>query len=208
MKVKKHTIELHQGDIPKGLDFGTSIAVDTETLGLNPARDRLCLLQLTSGDLICHLVRFTGASYDAPNLKAVLADDRVIKLFHYARFDLAVIERYLGIVCKPVYCTKVASKLTRTYTDRHGLRDLCRELLGVELDKNQQSSDWGAENLTAAQKKYAAADVMYLHALREKLDRMLEREARTGLADACFRFLPTRARLDAGGWTDPDVFSH
>ena len=208
MKTQKHTIELHRGDLPKGLDFGASIAVDTETLGLNPARDRLCLLQLTSGDRICHLVQFARATYDAPNLKAVLADERITKIFHYARFDLAVIERYLGIACKPVYCTKVASKLTRTYTDRHGLRDLCREILGIEMDKNQQSSDWGAENLTAAQKKYAAADVIYLHALREKLDYMLARELRTELADACFQFLPTRTRLDAGGWSDPDVFSH
>ena len=208
MKAKKHTIELHRGDLPKGLDYGTSIAVDTETLGLNPARDRLCLLQLTSGNGICHLVQFTGTTYDAPNLKAVLADERVTKIFHYARFDFAVIERYLGIASTPVYCTKIASKLTRTYTDRHGLRDLCREFLGVDLDKNQQTSDWGAENLTAAQKKYAAADVIYLHALREKLDYMLEREARTGLAAACFQFLPTRARLDAGGWSDSDVFSH
>ena len=208
MKAKKHTIELHRGDLPKGLDFGTSIAVDTETLGLNPTRDRLCLLQLTSGNGICHLVQFTGQAYDAPNLKAVLANERLTKIFHYARFDLAVIERYLGIACTPVYCTKIASKLTRTYTDRHGLRDLCRELLGVDMDKNQQSSDWGAENLTAAQKKYAAADVIHLHALRGKLHHMLEREARTGLADACFQFLPTRARLDAGGWSDPDVFSH
>ena len=208
MKAKKHTIELHRGDLPKGLDFGTSIAVDTETLGLNPARDRLCLLQLTSGNGICHLVQFTGHAYDAPHLKAVLSDELLTKIFHYARFDLAVIERYLGITCTPVYCTKIASKLTRTYTDRHGLRDLCRELLGVDMDKNQQSSDWGADNLTAAQKKYAAADVIHLHALRDKLDYMLEREARIGLADACFGFLPTRARLDAGGWSDPDVFSH
>ena len=208
MKAKKHTIELHRGDLPKGLDFGTSIAVDTETLGLNPARDRLCLLQLTSGDNICHLVQFTGTSYDAPNLKSVLDDERITKIFHYARFDLAVIERYLGVACTPVYCTKIASKLARTYTDRHGLRDLCRELLGVDMDKNQQSSDWGAENLTAAQKKYAAADVLYLHALRKKLDHMLAREARTGLAVACFQFLPTRARLDDRGWSDLDVFSH
>ena len=208
MKAKKHTIELHRGDLPKGLDFGTSIAVDTETLGLNPVRDRLCLLQLTSGDNICHLVQFTGTSYDAPNLKSVLDDERITKIFHYARFDLAVIERYLGVACTPVYCTKIASKLARTYTDRHGLRDLCRELLGVDMDKNQQSSDWGAENLTAAQKKYAAADVVYLHALRKKLDHMLAREARTGLADACFQFLPTRARLDDRGWSDLDVFSH
>ena len=208
MKAKKHTIELHRGDLPKGLDFGTSIAVDTETLGLNPARDRLCLLQLTSGDNICHLVQFTGTSYDAPNLKSVLDNERSTKIFHYARFDLAVIERYLGVACMPVYCTKIASKLARTYTDRHGLRDLCRELLGVDMDKNQQSSDWGAENLTAAQKKYAAADVVYLHALRKKLDHMLAREARTGLADACFQFLPTRARLDDRGWSDLDVFSH
>jgi ribonuclease D len=208
LKAKKHTIELYRGDLPEGLDFGTSIAVDTETLGLNPARDRLCLLQLTSGDNICHLVQFTGTSYDAPNLKSVLDDERITKIFHYARFDLAVIERYLGVACTPVYCTKIASKLARTYTDRHGLRDLCRELLGVDMDKNQQSSDWGAENLTAAQKKYAAADVVYLHALRKKLDHMLAREARTGLADACFQFLPTRARLDDRGWSDLDVFSH
>ncbi len=202
------TIQLHQGDLPDGLDFGDSVAVDTETMGLNVARDRLCLIQLSAGDGTCHLVQFPVGNYAAPNLVRLLADPAVTKLFHFARFDLAVIERYLGVVCKPAYCTKVASKLVRTFTDRHGLKDLCKDLLGVDLSKQQQSSDWGAETLTKEQLRYAASDVLHLHKLRERLDDMLAREGRAELAQACFDFLPTRAKLDLGNWTEPDVFAH
>ena len=201
-------IHLHKNDLPEGLDFGAVVAVDTETMGLNPARDRLCLVQLSAGDETCHLVQFTGAAYDAPRLKALFADDAVTKLFHFARFDLAMIERYLGTACRPVYCTKTASKLARTFTDRHGLRDLCRELLGVDLSKQQQTSDWGAAELSDEQLRYAASDVLYLHRLRDILDGMLVREGRQELARACFDFLPTRARLDLAGWGDLDVFAH
>ncbi|HSK39969.1 MAG TPA: ribonuclease D [Arenibaculum sp.] len=201
-------IDLHDGDLPDGIDFGPVVAIDTETMGLNPARDRLCLVQLSAGDGHCHMVQFRNGVYDAPNLTRLLADPGVTKLFHFARFDIAVIKAYLGVVCAPVYCTKVASKLVRTYTDRHGLKDLCKELLGVELSKQQQSSDWGAVELSAEQLKYAAADVLHLHGLQARLDRMLEREGRTRLAAECFRFLPTRAELDLGGWEDPDVLAH
>lgn len=201
-------IDLHDGDLPDGIDFGPVVAIDTETMGLNPARDRLCLVQLSAGDGHCHMVQFRRGVYDAPNLKRLLADPEVTKLFHFARFDIAVIKAYLDVVCAPVYCTKVASKLVRTFTDRHGLKDLCRDLLGVDLSKQQQSSDWGAADLSAEQLKYAAADVLHLHGLRTRLDLMLEREGRTHLAAACFRFLPTRAELDLGGWEDPDVLAH
>ena len=199
---------LHHGDLPADLDFGDLVAVDTETMGLDPARDRLCLVQLSSGDGSAHLVRMPKGAYDAPNLKRLLADANVTKLFHYARFDIAVIRAYLGIVCAPVYCTKIASKLVRTYTDRHGLKDLCRELLGEDISKQQQSSDWGAEELTPEQLTYAAGDVLYLHALKARLDTMLEREGRTALAAACFAFLPTRSDLDLAGWRDEDIFAH
>jgi ribonuclease D len=202
-------IELHEGDLPRGLDLGEAVAVDTETMGLNPARDRLCVVQLSAGDGAAHLVRFAaGAGYDCPNLRALLADPARLKLFHYARFDLAVLRRFLGVDCRPVYCTKVASKLARTYTDRHGLKDLCREVLGLELDKAEQSSDWGAPELSESQLRYAARDVAHLHRLRERLDSMLAREGRRGLAEACFGFLPTRAELDLAGWPDHDVFAH
>jgi ribonuclease D len=202
-------IELHEGDLPRGLDLGEAVAVDTETMGLNPARDRLCVVQLSAGDGAAHLVRFAaGAGYDCPNLRALLADPARLKLFHYARFDLAVLRRFLGVDCRPVYCTKVASKLARTYTDRHGLKDLCREVLGLELDKAEQSSDWGAAELSESQLRYAARDVAHLHRLRERLDSMLAREGRRGLAEACFGFLPTRAELDLAGWPDHDVFAH
>jgi len=201
-------IKLHHGDIPEGLSFGPSVAVDTETLGLNPHRDRLCLVQLSSGNGDAHLVQFEPGAYAAPNLKRLLGDPRVTKLFHFARFDVAVLHRFLGITCAPVYCTKIASKLTRTYTDRHGLKDLCKELLGKDLDKQQQSSDWGARELTQEQLTYAASDVLYLHALKAKLDAMLEREGRETLAQACFDFLPTRAVLDLAGWADSDIFAH
>lgn len=201
-------IKLHQGDLPKGLALGTSVAVDTETMGLDPRRDRLCLVQLSAGDGVCHVVRFAQRRYDAPNLKALLKDPKVTKLFHFARFDLATLNRHLGVVCRPVYCTKIASKLTRTFTDRHSLKDLCRELLGIELSKQQQLSDWGAETLSEEQLVYAASDVLHLHALRAKLDALLVREGRRHLADACFAFLPVRAELDLGGWNEPDVFAH
>jgi len=202
------TIELHQGDLPEGLNFGNCVAVDSETMGLNLERDRLCLLQLSAGDGTCHLVQFRDSDYRAPNLKVMLNDPAVTKLFHFARFDLAMIERHLGVTCRPVYCTKVASKLVRTFTDRHGLKDLCKDLLGVEISKQQQTSDWGATELTKEQMRYAASDVLYLHRLRDKLDGMLAREGRSALAEACFEFLPVRAKLDLAGWADLDIFAH
>lgn len=202
------TVELYRGDLPPGLDLGPSVAIDTETLGLKPQRDRLCLVQISAGDGVAHLVQLPMGSYDAPNLKRLLIDPSVLKIFHFARFDLAALRAYLGVMPEPVYCTKIASRLTRTFTDRHGLKDLCRELLGVELSKQQQSSDWGADELTPEQLKYAGDDVLYLHALKERLDELLEREGRMGLARACFGFLPTRARLDLIGWADEDIFAH
>ena len=208
MKIKNPSIELYVGDLPEGIDFGDSVACDTETMGLRFGRDRLCLIQLSSGDGTAHLVQFPQATYDAPNLKALLADPGITKIFHYARFDVATIRHYLGIDCQPVYCTKIASRLARTYTDRHGLKDVCKELLKVDLSKEQQSSDWGAETLSQDQVRYAADDVLYLHAVRDKLQAMLDREGRSELAEACFRFLATRADLDLGGWGDLDIFSH
>ncbi len=202
---------LHHSDLPDGLDLGNSIAVDSETMGLNPLRDRLCLVQISAGEGDCHLVQFpvdAAIPYDSPRLKALLADEDVTKLFHFARFDLAAIHHHLGVVCGPGYCTKIASRLARTFTDRHSLRDRCRELLGIEISKQQQTSDWGAENLTDEQLKYAAADVQHLHALKRKLDEMLEREGRAHLAEACFRFLPVRAELDLSGWAADDIFAH
>jgi len=177
-------------------------------MGLLPHRDRLCLVQLSAGDGVCHLVRFLESRYEAPNLVRLLGDPAVVKLFHFARFDLAVIRRYLGVLCQPVYCTKIASKLTRTYTDRHGLRDLCREMLNIDISKQQQSSDWGASELSAEQLEYAATDVLYLHRLKEEFDRRLERDGRRCLADACFAFLPARAELDLAGWPEEDIFAH
>ena len=202
------TVTLHEGDLPDGLDLGSAVAVDTETMGLKPRRDRLCLAQLSAGDGNAHLVRFAPNAYGAPNLKALLSDESVTKLFHYARFDIAMIERYLGVVAQPLYCTKIASKLARTFTDRHGLRDLCRDLLGIDLDKEQQMSDWGSDELTAQQLSYAASDVLHLHGIRAGLDEMLLREGRAEFAEACFRFIPVRARLDLGGWDDIDIFAH
>lgn len=201
-------IKLYKGDLPAGLDFGRSVAVDTETLGLIPRRDKLCLVQLSAGDGNAHLVQLDRASYDAPNLKALFADPNVTKIFHYARFDVAVIKHYLGVDTAPLYCTKIASKLTRTYTDRHGLKDLVKELLGIELNKQQQSSDWGAHMLSDSQKQYAAQDVIYLHELKSRLDQMLAREGREAMARACFDFVPTRSDLDLAGWTEEDVFAH
>ena len=201
-------IRLHKGDLPDGLDLGRAVAVDTETLGLNPARDRLCLVQLSSGDGSAHLVQFARDEYQAPNLKRLLTDQSVLKLFHFARFDLAILRRYLGVMGSPVYCTRTASKLARTYTDKHGLKDLVKELLDIDLSKQQQSSDWGAANLTEQQLAYAANDVAFLHRLKESLDVMLIREGRMELAQACFGFLPARADLDLAGWGDSDIFAH
>ncbi len=202
------TIKLHQGDLPAGIDFGAAVAVDTETMGLRPDRDRLCLIQLSAGDGTAHLVQFGKDAYDAPRLRALLADPGTIKLFHFARFDVAVLKHYLDVECTPLYCTKIASKLCRTFTDRHGLKDLCRDLIGVELSKQQQTSDWGAAELSQEQIGYAASDVLHLHALKARLDIMLAREGRTGLAEACFGFLPARADLDLAGWPEEDIFSH
>jgi ribonuclease D len=201
-------MKLHQNDLPDGLDLGPVVAIDTETLGLNPFRDRLCLAQMTGGDGVCHMVQFAAGQYAAPNLKRMLAEPKVLKLFHFARFDIAMFRRWLGVDCKPVYCTKIASKLVRTYTDKHGLKDLVRELLGVELSKEQQSSDWGARELSEKQLAYAANDVAHLHQLKDALDAMLAREGRTDLAQACFDFLPSRAELDLAGWDEVDIFAH
>src|SRR5665213_509514 len=200
--------KLHKGDLPDSLDLGPIVAIDSETLGLNPHRDRLCLVQLSSGDGTAHLVQFEVGKYAAPNLRKLLTDRKVTKLFHYARFDAAVLRRYLGVMTAPVYCTKIASKLVRTYYDKHGLKDLVRELLGVDLSKEQQSSDWGAPVLSEKQLAYAANDVAYLHKLKDALDAMLAREGRTEIAKACFQFLPARAQLDLMGWPDVDIFSH
>ncbi len=202
------SITLHKGDLPDGLDFGTSVAVDTETLGLNPARDRLCLVQLSAGDGTCHIVQLPADSYEAPNLIALLGDPGVLKLFHFARFDVAVLRQYLGVLTAPIYCTKIVSKLVRTYTDRHSLKDLVREILGIDLSKQQQSSDWGAAELKPEQLEYAANDVLHLHRLKERLDDMVEREGRADLVRACLAFVPVRAELDLKGWSEVDIFHH
>ena len=204
----KSSIVLHKNDLPAGLSFGPSVAVDTETLGLNVNRDRLCLVQLSSGDGTAHLVQFDGRDFSAPNLKALLTDKAVLKIFHFARFDIAVLEKYLGVVTTPIYCTKIVSKLVRTYTDRHGLKDLVTELAGVELSKQQQSSDWAAGELSQQQLAYAASDVLHLHAVKAKLDAMLARDGRQAYAEAAFGFLPTRAKLDLAGFGEDDIFSH
>ena len=201
-------LHLHRGDLPKDLDLGPMVAVDSETMGLDPRRDRLCLVQLSAGDGDHHLVQFAAGKYQAPRLKAMLTDPDVTKLFHFARFDLAMLRRHLGVVCAPVYCTNVASKLVRTFTDRHSLKYLCRDLLGIDLSKQQQTSDWGAAELSKDQLAYAASDVAYLHRLRDHLDELLEREGRSEIAAACFRFLPYRAELDLLGWAEPDIFQH
>jgi ribonuclease D len=201
-------INLHQHDLPERLDLGPVVAVDTEAMGLNPHRDRLCLIQVADAAGDCHLVQFDRSDYRAPNLRRLLTDPEVEKLFHFARYDLAVIGQYLGVLCRPVYCTKIASKLARTYTDRHGLRDLCLELLGIELSKQLQSSDWGAAELSEAQLSYAAGDVLHLHEIRRRLDGMLAREGREALAAACFAFLPERAKLDLAGWANQDIFAY
>lgn len=201
---------LHSGDLPDGLSLGPVVAIDTETMGLDPRRDRLCLVQLSAGDGECHLVQIAQGQKSAPNLARLLADAAVLKLFHFGRFDIAALYNAFGVLTQPVYCTKIASKLVRTYTDKHGLKDLARELIGVDLSKQQQLSDWGAPVLTQAQLDYAASDVLYLHRIKAVLDELLAREGRTGLAEACFAFLPTRARLDLLGWggDEGDILSH
>src|SRR5450631_294554 len=202
------TNRLHGGDLPADIDFGGAVAIDTETLGLDVKRDRLCVVQLSRGDGSAEIVQIAPGQARAPNLEKLLADPGVTKLFHFGRFDMATLSNTLGVMPAPVYCTKIASRLARTYTDRHGLKDLARELLGLDMSKQQQSSDWGAETLSDAQLAYAASDVLHLHTLRDKLDVMLAREGRGELAAACFRFLPDRARLDLAGWAAEDIFSH
>lgn len=208
MKSKAKSIEVHQSDLPDGLDLGAIVAVDTETQGLRVHRDRLCLVQVSAGGGHCHLVQFPDADYQAPNLKALFADEGVTKIFHYARFDIATIKKHLNVACAPVYCTKIASRLARTYTGNHGLKDVCKELLNIEMSKDQQSSDWAQETLTPAQVEYAAADVLHLHEIQAKLEAMLVREGRSELAKACFDFLATRAELDLAGWGEDDIFAH
>ncbi|MFO1166689.1 MAG: ribonuclease D [Rhodoblastus sp.] len=202
------TIRFHEGDLPADVSFGVSVAIDTETMGLHPHRDRLCVVQLSRGDGSADVVRIARGQTRAPRLEALLADPNIVKIFHFARFDIAALYNRFGVMTSPVYCTKIASKLARTYTDRHGLKDLLRELLGVEISKQQQSSDWGADTLSDAQLNYAASDVLHLHAVREKLELMLAREGRTEVAASCFGFLPTRAKLDLMGWPETDIFSH
>ncbi len=202
------TIHLHEGDLPQGLTFGDSVAVDTETMGLRPHRDRLCLVQLSAGDGDAHLVRFSPGEHEAPRLVALLEDAAVLKIFHYGRFDIAVLRHWLGARTAPVWCTKIASRLTRTYTDRHGLKDLCRQLLGIDLSKEQQSSDWGAPVLSPEQQAYAAADVLHLHELKARLEQLLAREGRTALAQAAFDFLPWRAEFDLLAGEEEDLFAH
>ena len=201
-------ITLYRNDLPDGLDLGPVVAIDCETMGLNPHRDRLCLVQLSGGDGNAHLVQITQDQKDAPNLKRLLADPKVLKLFHFGRFDIAVMQHRFGVLASPVWCTKIASKLVRTFTDRHGLKYLLADLLGVYISKLQQTSDWGAPEITAAQRDYAASDVLYLHRLKAELERMLAREGRAGVAQACFDFLPTRAMLDLAGWPEDDIFAH
>lgn len=201
-------IKLHKGDLPAHVTFAGSVAIDSETMGLNPHRDRLCVVQLSAGDGTAHLVQFDGSDYSAPRLRALLTDASVLKIFHFARFDVAVMQKYLGVMTAPIYCTKIASRLARTYTDRHGLKDLVAELTEIELNKQQQSSDWGRTSLSDQQKFYAASDVLHLHAVKSKLDAMLAREGRTALAEAAFSFLPTRAALDLAGFSEDDIFAH
>jgi ribonuclease D len=202
------TIKVHKADLPAQVDLGPVVAVDTEAMGLNPRRDKLCLVQLSSGDGNAHLVQIDRATFQAPRLKAMLEDHNTLKVFHYARFDVAMLKHYLDAEVNSLYCTKIASKLSRTYTDKHGLKDIVKEMLGIDLSKQQQSSDWGAPILSDAQKQYAALDVIYLHEIKARFDQMLQREGRMELAKACFDFVPVRARLDLAGWTEEDVFAH
>tara|TARA_B100001750_G_C15289906_1_gene486773 strand:- start:148 stop:762 length:615 start_codon:yes stop_codon:yes gene_type:complete len=202
-------IVLHQGDIPKSIKIGKSVAIDTETMGLNPLRDRLCLVQLSTGNGTCHLIQMKKQNKNkSPNLKKILINKKIIKIFHYARFDVAVLNHNLKISLEPIYCTKIASKLSRTFTEKHGLKDLCKELLDIEISKNQQTSDWGNIKLSSAQLKYAAIDVLYLHKIKNILDKMLKRENRLELANACFKFINNRTKLDMLGWNEIDIFSH
>lgn len=201
-------IHLHKNDLPADLNLGPIVAIDTETMGLNPQRDRLCLVQLSSGNGDAHLVQLEPGKYNAPNLKKLLVDPNVLKLFHFARFDIGALMAYLGVMTGPVYCTKIASRLCRTFTDRHGLKDLARDLIGVEISKQQQTSDWGAAELTKEQLEYAASDVLHLHAMKERLDTLLAREGRKDVAEACFAFLPVRVALDLAGWPETDIFAH
>jgi ribonuclease D len=201
-------IKVYKGDLPAQVELGPVVAVDTEAMGLNPRRDKLCLVQLSAGDGNAHLVQIDRASFDAPRLKQLLEDENVIKIFHYARFDVAMLKQYLGARVRPLYCTKIASKLARTYTDKHGLKDIVKEMLGIDLSKQQQSSDWGTPILSDAQKQYAALDVIYLHEVKARFDTILQREGRMELARACFEFVPVRAELDLAGWTEEDVFAH
>ncbi len=202
------TITLHHGDLPKGVKFGDCVAIDTEAMGLVNRRDRLCLVQLSAGDGAAHLVQFKKDEYKAPNLRALLENPKVTKLFHYARFDVAILRQYLGVECAPLYCTKIASMLARTYTDRHSLKELCKEVLDLDLSKHQQSSDWGAADLSPEQQAYAANDVLHLHKLKDRLDGMLKRENRLEIARKCFEFIPARVELDLAGWTETDIFAH
>lgn len=202
------SVTLHKNDIPSNIKFGDCVAVDTETLGLNPVRDKLCLVQLSSGDGTAHIVQLDRKNYDAPNLKKLMVNKKVTKIFHYARFDVAILKAYLEVDCAPIFCTKIASRLARTYTDKHGLKNVCRELAGVDLNKQQQSSDWGAKKLSQDQLDYAASDVLYLHSIKDKLTEMLKREGRMDLAQSCFDFVPTRAALDLQGWGEDDIFIH
>ena len=202
------TVELHHGDLPDGLDLGDTVAVDCEMMGLRPVRDRLCLVQLSSGDGSCHLVKFAPGKFDAPNLKKLLGDRNITKIFHFARGDVAVLLAYLDVLTAPIYCTKIASKLVRTFTPHHSLKNLCKDFLDVDISKQQTCTDWGGDELTPEQLEYAAVDVLYLHEIKARLDDMLAREGRTEMAQSCFEFLPTRAVLDLGGWEDEDIFAH
>lgn len=202
------TITLHKGDLPKNVDLGKTVAVDTEAMGLKNHRDRLCLVQMSAGDGNAHLVQIRPGEYDAPNLKKLLGNPKVTKIFHFARFDYAILKHYLGVECTPLYCTRIASMLCRTFTDKHGLRELCKELLNIEINKQQQTSDWGAEDLSQEQLSYAANDVLYLHAIKDKLEQILEREGRDELARRTMDFIPTRTALDLAGWAEVDIFAH
>jgi len=208
MAQKDKNIKLYKNDLPINIRFKGSIAIDTETMGLNINNDRLCLIQISDGNGNSYIVQFLKNCYDAPNLKKILDDEKILKIFHYARFDIAIIKKSLGIMCKPIYCTKIASKLARTFTDRHGLKDLCKDLLKIDLNKQSQTSDWGNENLTENQLEYAANDVLYLHEIKNKLDKIIDREGKQHLAEACFKFLGTRAEFDLLGWQDKDIFQH
>tara|TARA_Y100001960_G_C14770259_1_gene879501 strand:- start:85 stop:729 length:645 start_codon:yes stop_codon:yes gene_type:complete len=201
-------IKLYKNDLPDNIKFGNSIAIDTEAMGLNIINDRLCLVQISDENKNTYVVQFTKDCYKAPNLEKILKNQNILKIFHYARFDIAIIKKALGVMCKPIYCTKIASKLARTFTDRHGLKDLCKDFLKVDLNKQNQTSDWGNENLTESQLEYAANDVIYLHEIKNKLDKMIEREGKMHIAKACFEYLPTRAEFDLLGWQDKDIFQH